>query len=109
MNHYLGEPIMTSEYYPVFLFIYLKVILAQIFGLCRLSFMNNTKSLFDFIYLKVALCPLWLKSLVLISVHSWFNFVPFVSLRGETKIQNEPKTNPNEPKRTQFFGGQSRF
>ncbi len=31
MNNYLGEPIMTSEYYPVFLFIYLKIILAWSF------------------------------------------------------------------------------
>ena len=86
--------------------------------------MNNTKSLFDFIYLKVALCPQpalsehresngWLKSLVLISVHSWFNFVFFVyvacpersRMGGESsenvtkmlQLQNEPKTNPNEP------------
>ncbi len=38
------------------------LLLAWILGLCRLSFMNNTKSFFDFIYLKVALCPLWPKN-----------------------------------------------
>ena len=60
------------------------------------------KSLFDFIYLKVALCL----KLVLISVHSWFNF-PLFMLNLPRKLQkcNKSKTNPkrtqNEPKRTQ--------
>ncbi len=61
--------------------------------------MNITKSLYP-------LCPLWPKSLVLISVHSWFNFVSFVhfvvkiheeNVTKLSQIQNEPKTNPNEP------------
>ncbi len=61
--------------------------------------MNNTKSLFDFIYLKVALCPLWLKSLVSISVHSWFNFVAFVSFVVNCKTNpKRTQTNPIFPR-----------
>ncbi len=57
-------------------------------------FLNNTKSLFDFIYLKVALCPLWPKNL-LNPYNPWLIIRVLRELRGETK---KSKTNP---KRTQ--------
>ncbi len=68
---------MTSEYYPVFLFIYLKVILAQSFcriqGLDLLFFINN--DLFPFLARLIILSILLIlsKKLVPISVNSWFN------------------------------------
>ncbi len=43
---------------------------------------NNTKSLFDFIYLKVALCPLWLK----FRVHSC-KFVAKIPKKNKAKSQ----------------------
>ena len=63
---------------------YLKVVLAWIFGLCRLSFMNNTKSLY----------PLCLK-LVSICVNSLLNL----------KCKTKPIQSQNKAKQSQFFGG----
>ncbi len=121
MNHYLGEPIMTSEYYPVFLFIYLKVVLAQGFFLQSLSFLNrrsqrqqtsagrqNTEVYFEYCLSRwmhiirritavasVSLCDL-----------CGLNFVSFVSFVVRPK---NTKRTQNEPKRTQFFRGQTPF
>ncbi len=77
MNHYLGEPIMISEYYPVFLFIYLKVILAQILVLRSFmrrrigSFLTLIPLLARLIILSILL--ILSKKLVAIRVNSWFN------------------------------------
>ncbi len=41
-----------------------------------------------------AFVTLRLRSLVLISVHSWFKYKKVTKM---SQMQNEPKTNPNEP------------